>query len=115
MYTCPMIVSASRRTDIPAFHTEWFLNRLRERYCVVTHHTASGIYHRVPMTADAVDYIIFQSKNPAPMLRRLDELRDYNYLFNITMNPYGREMESHAPRLEERIETFRSGDTTQCF
>lgn len=102
-----MIISASRRTDIPAFHTEWFLNRLREGYCVVTHHTASGVYHRVPLTPDVVDYIVFRSKNPTPMLGRLDELRDYNYLFNITMNPYGREMESRVPRLEERIETFK--------
>ncbi len=106
-YICSVIVSASRRTDIPAFHTEWFLNRLRAGYCIVTHHTASGIYHRVPLTADAVDCIVFRSKNPAPMLRRLDELHDYDYLFNITMNPYGREMESRVLRLAERIETFR--------
>lgn len=83
------------------------MNRLREGYCVVTPHTASGIYYRVPLTPDIVDCIVFRSKNPAPLLRRLDELRDYNYLFNITMNPYGREMESHVPRLEERIGTFR--------
>lgn len=102
-----MIVSASRRTDIPAFHTEWFLNRIREGYCIVTHHAASGIYQRVPLTADVVDCIVFRSKNPAPMLGRLDALRGYNYLFNITMNPYGREMETHVPRIEERIETFK--------
>ncbi len=102
-----MIVSASRRTDIPAFHTEWFLNRLREGYAVVTHHASSGIYQRVPLTPDVVDCIVFRSKNPAPMLRRLDELRGYNYLFNITMNPYGREMERRVPPLGERIETFR--------
>lgn len=102
-----MIVSASRRTDIPAFHTEWFLNRIREGYCIVTHHAASGIYQRVPLTTDVVDCIVFRSKNPAPMLGRLDALRGYNYLFNITMNPYGREMEIHVPRIEERIETFK--------
>lgn len=59
-----MIVSASRRTDIPAFHTEWFLNRLREGYCVVNHHTASGLYHRVPLTPYVVDCIVFRSRIP---------------------------------------------------
>lgn len=102
-----MIVSASRRTDIPAFHMEWFLNRIRAGYCLVTHHAASGIYRRVPLTPDVTDCIVFRSKNPAPMLGRLDALRDYDYLFNITMNPYGREMEARVPRLEERIGTFK--------
>lgn len=106
-YICSVIVSASRRTDIPAFHTEWFLNRLREGYCIVTHHAASGVCQRVPLTPDVVDCIVFRSKNPAPMLRRLDELQDYDYLFNITMNPYGSEIETRVPPLGQRIETFR--------
>lgn len=107
-YICSMIVSASRRTDIPAFHTEWFIDRLRAGYCVVTHRAGSGLYHRIPLTPDAVDCIVFRSKNPAPMLRRLDDLRPYSFLFNITMNPYGREMEPHVPPLEQRIDTFRA-------
>lgn len=102
-----MIISASRRTDIPAFHSEWFFNRLREGYSIVTHSTKSGLYHRVPLTPDVVDCIVFRTKNPAPMLSRLNELRDYNYLFNITMNPYGREMEANIPRLQDRVETYK--------
>ena len=102
-----MIISASRRTDIPAFHSEWFFNRLREGYSIVTHHSASGIYHRVPLTPDVVDCIVFRTKNPAPMLIRLDELRDHNYLFNITMNPYGREMETNLPGLHDRVQVYK--------
>ncbi len=102
-----MIISASRRTDIPAFHTRWFLNRLREGYAIVNHNTKSGVYHRVPLTPDVVDCIVFRSKNPAPMLDRLDELQDYNYLFNNTMNPYGREMETNLPRLQDRVDTYK--------
>ncbi len=102
-----MIISASRRTDIPAFHSEWFFNRLREGYSIVTHHSGSGKFYRVPLTPDVVDCIVFRTKNPAPMLARLDELRDYNYLFNITMNPYGREMETGVPRLQERVGIYK--------
>lgn len=102
-----MIISVSRRTDIPAYHSEWFINRLQAGFTIVTHHASSGIYHRVPLTSDVVDCIVFRTKNPTPMLTRLDKLKDYNYLFNITMNPYGREMETNVPRLQDRIETYK--------
>lgn len=102
-----MIISASRRTDIPAFHSEWFMNRIREEYVIVNHHQNSDKLYRVPLTPDIADCIVFRTKNPAPMLSRLDELQDYNYLFNITMNPYGREMEANVPRIQDRVETFK--------
>jgi hypothetical protein len=102
-----MIISASRRTDIPAFHSEWLFSRLREGYSIVTHHAGSGTFYRVPLTPDVVDCIVFRTKNPAPMLPRLDELRDYNYLLNTTMNPYERKMETNLPRLQERVETYK--------
>jgi hypothetical protein len=102
-----MIISASRRTDIPAFHAEWFLRRLREGFVFVKNNAKDERYHRVPLTPDVVDCIVFRTKNPAPLLPRLDELRDYNYLFNITMNPYGCEMETSLPRLVDRVETYK--------
>lgn len=102
-----MIISASRRTDIPAFHSEWFMNRIREGYLIVNHHPASGKLYRVPLTPDVVDCIVFRTKNPTPMIARLDELRDHNFLFNITMNPYEREMEANVPRLQDRVETYK--------
>lgn len=102
-----MIISASRRTDIPAYHAEWFVNRFREGYAIVTHSTKSGVYHRVPLMPNVVDCIVFRTKNPASMLAKLDELRDYDYLFNITMNPYGRDMEMNVPRLQDRVETYK--------
>lgn len=102
-----MILSASRRTDIPAFHAEWFFRRLREGFAMMKNSTRDGRYYRVPLTPEGIDCIVFRTKNPAPMLARLDELRDYRYLFNITMNPYGREMEAHLPRLVERVETYK--------
>ncbi|MCC8019672.1 MAG: DUF1848 domain-containing protein [Rikenellaceae bacterium] len=102
-----MIISASRRTDIPAFHSEWLINRLRAGFVLVNPHRSSGRFHRIPLFPDVVDCIVFRTKNPAPMLGRLDALRDYNYMFNITMNPYGRGMETGIPPLKERVGTFR--------
>lgn len=102
-----MIISASRRTDIPAFHSEWFMNRIREGYTIVNHHQNSDRLYRVSLTPDVVDCIVFRTKNPAPMLVRLDELQDYNCLFNITMNAYGREMETNIPRIQERVDTYK--------
>jgi hypothetical protein len=102
-----MIISASRRTDIPAFHYEWFFRRLREGFVLARNHQNDERYYRVPLAPDLVDCIVFRTKNPVPMLSRLDELGDYNYLFNITMNPYGREMETNLPRLQDRVETYK--------
>jgi hypothetical protein len=102
-----MIISASRRTDIPAFHSEWFFRRLREGFVLMRNHQADEGYRRVSLAPEVVDCIVFRTKNPAPMIARLDELRDYNYLFNITMNPYGREMESALPRLVERVGIYK--------
>ncbi|MCD8071576.1 MAG: DUF1848 domain-containing protein, partial [Alistipes sp.] len=102
-----MIISASRRTDIPAFHSAWFMNRIQEGFVIVNTHQNSGKLYRVPLTPDTVDCIVFRTKNPAPMLDKLHLLEEYNYFFNITMNPYGREMESNVPRLHDRVAVFK--------
>lgn len=102
-----MIISASRRTDIPAFHADWFMNRIKDGYVLVSHNFKDERLYRVPLTPDVVDGIVFRTKNPAPMIPHLDALSDYPYFFNITMNPYGREMERNVPRLQERVEVFR--------
>lgn len=102
-----MIISASRRTDIPAFHSEWFMNRIREGYAIVSHHYSSELFYRVPLTPDVVDCIMFRTKDPAPMLPRLGKLADYRCCFNVTMNPYGREVERNVPRLQDRVEVFK--------
>ncbi len=102
-----MIISASRRTDIPAFHSDWFINRLKEGFCIVRHSVRSNKLHKVPLRPEIVDCIAFRTKNPAPMMDRLHSLEDYKYFFNITMNPYGREMETNVPRLQDRVEIFK--------
>jgi DNA repair photolyase len=105
---CPVIVSASRATDIPAFFSKWFFNRLRSGY----------MRWMNPFNANQIQYvsfsrmrvIVFWSKNPKPILPYLSELDDagINYYFQFTLNDYGAEgIEPNVPSLNERVEVFK--------
>lgn len=103
-----MILSASRRTDLPAFYSEWFLRRLREGFALVRNPMNPAQVSRVPLTPDLVDCIVFWSKNPAPMLDSLNEIRSlgYEFYFQFTLNPYGRTVERYLPEEREVVGTF---------
>ncbi|WP_289291858.1 MULTISPECIES: DUF1848 domain-containing protein [Bacteroides] len=102
-----MIISASRRTDIPAFYSDWFFNRIKERYVLVPNPYNSKMISRISLDPAVVDCIVFWSKNPAPMLEKLDKLKDYNYYFQFTLNPYRPDIENHLPAISKRIDTFK--------
>lgn len=102
-----MIISASRRTDIPAFYSDWFFNRIKERYVLVPNPYNSKMISRISLDPAVVDCIVLWSKNPAPMLEKLDKLKDYNYYFQFTLNPYGPDIENHLPAISKRIDTFK--------
>lgn len=70
------IISASRRTDIPAFYMPWFMNRLREGY-VAYPNPFSGQIHTISVAPEDVHSIVFWSKNYAPFLPHMDELSSY--------------------------------------
>lgn len=102
----PVIVSASRVTDIPAFYSNWFLQQLQNGYTVWL-----NPFNRKPMYVgfDKTRLIVFWTKNPAPLLPLLDrpEINNRNYYFQFTLNNYEDEkFESNLPPLENRIETF---------
>ncbi len=103
-----MIISASRRTDIPAFYSEWFFNRIKEGYVLVPNPFNSKMISKVNLDPAVVDCIVFWSKNPAPMINKLDRLKDYNYYFQYTLNPYERDIENNIPSLKKRVETFKT-------
>ncbi|WP_320935382.1 DUF1848 domain-containing protein [Bacteroides nordii] len=102
-----MIISASRRTDIPAFYSDCFFYRIKERYVLVPNPYNSKMISRISLDPAVVDCIVFWSKNPAPMLEKLDKLKDYNYYFQFTLNPYGPDIENHLPAISKRIDTFK--------
>ena len=103
-----MILSASRRTDIPAFYSEWFFERIRDGYFLVRNPMNAHQVSRVDISPELVDCIVFWTKSARPMLDRLDALSDYRYYFQHTLNGYGYEIEPHVPPFEERIATFEA-------
>jgi DNA repair photolyase len=104
-----MIISASRRTDIPAFYSDWFMNRVRDGYFYRVNPFNSNQVSGFSLKAEDVDAICFWTKNPAPLMHYLGELdsRGLNYYFQFTLNPYGKAFEPNLPPIEERIATFR--------
>jgi len=103
----PIIISASRSTDIPAFHTDWFLKRLREGYCVWTNPFNQK---KQFISFGKARAVVFWTKNPAPLLERIHELESYGFAFyfQYTLNDYESErLEPYVPQIKERIETFQ--------
>ena len=98
-----MIISASRKTDIPAFFSEWFINRIKEGYVYSRNPMNAHQISKIPLTPDVVDCIVFWTKNPIPMIPRLDELKDYTYYFQLTLTGYGKDMESNLPDKKEKL------------
>lgn len=104
----PVIVSASRATDIPAFFAPWFFDRIDMGYCVWKNpYNGKDSYVSFANTR----FIVFWSKNPAPMLPLLRRLKDKGIGFYIqyTLNDYEREgLEVNVPKLDARIDTFKN-------
>ena len=103
-----MIISASRRTDIPAFYSEWLINRLNEGYVIIPNSRDAGRLGRVSLSPGNVDCIVFWTKNPAPMMDKLKHLdaMGYSYYIQFTLTPYGRDTEVFLPPKSELMETF---------
>ena len=102
-----MIISASRRTEIPALFSDWFFERLAAGTVEVTNPFNPKQIRMVSLKPADVDGFVFWSKNPAPMLSRLSELQDFVCYFQFTLNGYGREVELAVPAKGVLIETFQ--------
>ena len=102
-----MIISASRRTDIPAFYWEWFQKRLQEQYVLVRNPLNLHQVSRISLRPEVVDGLVFWTKNPEPMLKQLSVLDAYAYYFQFTLNAYAADVEAALPPLAVRIEIFR--------
>ena len=102
-----MIVSASRRTDIPAYYSDWFFNRISEGFVLVRNPRDFHRVSRISLSPEVVDCIVFWSKNPRPMLGRLDRLKDYPFYFQFTLTPYAYDIEPGLPDKSKIAHTFR--------
>lgn len=104
-----MIISASRRTDIPAFYSEWFMNRLREKYVCVRNPMNTRQVSRISLDVKDVDFIVFWTKNPAQIMDKLNEIDSigHQYYFHFTLNSFDGSIEPNVPKKTQLIDTFR--------
>ena len=103
----PVILSASRSTDVPAFYAQWFINRLRAGYCVWY-----NPFNQKPtyVSFQNCRVVVFWTKNPRPLIPLLHELdeRGIHYYFQFTLNDYDHEsFEPNVPNVAQRVQTFR--------
>lgn len=103
-----MIISASRRTDIPSYFGKWFVNRLNDGYVLIQNPYNALRWSKVLLSPDITDCIVFWTKNPTPMFGELDQITDlgYHYYFQYTITPYGKAWEHNLPSIEKRIESL---------
>ena len=103
----PLIISASRSTDIPALHSEWLVNRIAKGYiCRLNPFNRANLQY---ISFQNVRLIVFWTKNPEPMIEHLKSLDQsgMNYYFQFTLNNYEKEgFEPNLPSLKRRLKTF---------
>ena len=102
----PVIISASRATDIPAYYSEWLLNSLKRGYVSRINPFNGKKYY---ISFKKTRLIVFWSKNPEPILNKLDKIEEmgYKYYFLFTLNDYPKSLEPNIPDLDKRIKTFQ--------
>ena len=102
------VISASRRTDIPAFHTQWFMNRIRSGRVGVISPFGRKLFD-VSLAQEDVIGIVFWTKNAAPLMGSLDELRerDYDFTFLYSINNYPRFLEPRVPELQDTLKVVK--------
>ena len=105
-----MIISASRRTDIPAFYAKWFIHRIREGYCMVPNPFNPNQVSRISLKPEDVDVIVFWTRYARPLMPFLNELDDrgYRYYFLYTLMNNPRALEPKSPSHERSLNTFQS-------
>ena len=102
------IISASRRTDIPAFYTPWLMNRIRAGYCYYPNPVYPAKLYRVSLLKEDVSGFVFWTRHPAPLMPYLPELdkAGFPYYFQYTVNGYPQTIDGTSPPIETAIKTF---------
>ncbi|MBD5095694.1 MAG: DUF1848 domain-containing protein [Lachnospiraceae bacterium] len=101
-----MIINTGMRTDIPAFYAEWFIKRIREGYVYTRNPYNNTQVTKYRLTPEVVDVLAFCTKNPAPMLPYMEELKKYGQYWFVTITPYGADLEPNVPPKEQVMEDF---------
>jgi hypothetical protein len=101
-----MILSVSRRTDIPAFFSDWFYNRVKSGYVYVRNPFNIHQVSKIIINPEVVDCIVFWTKNPKYFNKSLNILDKYCYYFQYTITGYGNKLEPNVPDLQNSINCF---------
>ena len=104
-----MILNVSGRTDIVAFYSKWFLNRLKEGYVDVRNPFNQNLVSRINF--EDVDLILFCTKNPIPIVDKLNDIK-IPYIFHITITPYKNDIEPNLPSKSDIIKAVKKISTT---
>ena len=101
------VISVSRRTDIPAFYTEWFMNRLRAGFCHWMNPFGGHVYRVSLLPGDCLA-LVFWTRNARPLIPHVADLRarGFHFYFQYTINGYPREIDSHAPPAGAAVAAF---------
>lgn len=102
-----MIINTGCRTDIPAYFSEWFFNRIKDGYVYVRNPYYKNQVTKYKLNPDVVDCLVFCTKNPAPMLYRINELKQFGQFWFVTITPYGKEIERRVPDKVKVIDNFK--------
>ncbi len=106
LYHVLMIINTGNRTDIPAFYSRWFMNRIRAGYIMVRNPYAPQNITKYPLVPDVIDILCFGTKNPEPMLKHLSELTAYHQFWSVTITPYDKDIEPHVPDKTNVMDSF---------
>lgn len=103
-----MILSVSRRTDIPCYYSDWFINRLKEGYVLTRNPMNHSQVSKISLSPDTTDCIVFWTKDAKNIMDKLKILNDmgYNYCFQFTLTPYGNDIEKNLRNKTEIEDTF---------
>lgn len=102
-----MILNTGSRTDIPAYYSDWFLNRIQAGYVLVRNPYYPSQITKYLLNPEVIDLIVFCTKNPRPMLDNISQLSPFNMFWFVTITPYGQEVEPHVPPKEQVIKSFQ--------
>ena len=104
----PIILSVSRRTDVPAFYADWFTNRLQVGHCYYPNPIYTGKFHRVDLTPPNLSGIVFWTRWPKPLMRSLDILDSLgvSYYFQFTIIGYPRSLDPRSPSVDAATTCF---------
>ncbi|MEW6746586.1 MAG: DUF1848 domain-containing protein [Planctomycetota bacterium] len=102
------VVSASRRTDIPAFYMRWFMERVRQGFALFKHPVSPGL-HEVSLRPEDVIGIVFWTRNAAPLIPFLDELelRGFGLACHYTIVDLPRVLDERTPSAVRAVQTFQ--------